>query len=75
MTIEDDMRLVSTVELIAIRERLQNSLAPFKGPVKPTELQQLQQAGRDFQIWYNFWDANFSAKYEDKGGSQMKFFA
>ena len=34
LAIEDDMRLVSTVELMAIRERVHNNLAPlFDRPV------------------------------------------
>jgi hypothetical protein len=67
MTIEDDMRLVSTVELIAIRERLHNTLAPFDGPVTSEDLEKLQQAGHNFKKWYEFWDTMFSIKYEEKG--------
>jgi hypothetical protein len=67
MAIEDDMRLVSTVELIAIRERVHNTLAPFDGPVKPEHFEELQRADRDFQNWYASWDAAFSRKYENAG--------
>ena len=75
MAIEDDMRLVSTVELIAIRERVHNTLAPFDGPVKPEHFEELHQADRDFQEWYTSWDMAFSRKYENAGLSQMKLFA
>jgi hypothetical protein len=75
MAIEDDMRLVSTVELIAIRERIHNTLAPFDGPVMPEHFEELHRADRDFQNWYASWDAAFSRKYEDAGSSQMHYFA
>ncbi|KAF8807749.1 hypothetical protein BYT27DRAFT_7189845 [Phlegmacium glaucopus] len=65
MAIEDDMRLVSTVELIAIRERVHNTLAPFDGPVKPEHFEELHRADHDFRSWYASWDAAFSRKYED----------
>lgn len=67
LTIEDDMRLVSTVELIAIRERVHNALAPFEGPVKEQDFEELRQADVDFQHWYHSWDEIFSRKYEDAG--------
>jgi len=70
MAIEDDMRLVSTVELIAIRERVHNTLAPFDGPVKPEHFEELHRADHDFRSWYASWDAAFSRKYEDKGLSR-----
>ncbi|TFY81848.1 hypothetical protein EWM64_g2171 [Hericium alpestre] len=50
LAIEDDMRLVSTVELMAIRERVTNQLAP---------------ADAEFKHWYQTWDQAFSQKYED----------
>jgi len=75
MAIEDDMRLVSTVELIAIRERVHNALAPFDGPVQPEHFEELHRADHDFRSWHASWDAAFSRKYEDAGLSHMKFFA
>ena len=74
LAIEDDMRLVSTVELIAIRERVHNALAPFDGPVKPEHFEELHRADHDFRNWYTSWDVAFSRKYEDAGLSHMKFF-
>jgi hypothetical protein len=68
------MRLVSTVELIAIRERVHNTLTPFDGPVKPEHFEELHRADLDFRNWYTSWDASFSQKYENAGLSQMIFF-
>ncbi|PPQ67094.1 hypothetical protein CVT25_005695 [Psilocybe cyanescens] len=65
LAIEDDMRLVSTVELIAIRERVHNALAPFEGPVLPEHFDELHRANADFTHWYKAWDEAFSRKYED----------
>jgi len=67
LAIEDDMRLVSTVELIAIRERVHNAMAPFEGPVKPEHFDELQRADVDFKNWYESWDEAFSRKYEHAG--------
>ncbi|KAG7099044.1 hypothetical protein E1B28_000922 [Marasmius oreades] len=63
--IEDDMRLVSTVELIMIRERVHNALAPFDEPVKDSDFEELRKADVQFQSWYATWDQCFSQKYED----------
>lgn len=65
LAIEDDMRLVSTVELISIRERVHNALAPFEVPVKPEHFEELRRADADFRNWYATWDQAFSQKYED----------
>lgn len=61
------MRLVSTVELIAIRERVHNALAPFDKPVVPDDFEELRKAKNDFECWYKLWDEAFSTKYEDAG--------
>jgi len=61
------MRLVSTVELIAIRERVHNAMAPFEGPVKPEHFDELKKADVDFKNWYEAWDEAFSRKYENAG--------
>ncbi|TFK36876.1 hypothetical protein BDQ12DRAFT_686019 [Crucibulum laeve] len=65
LAIEDDMRLVSTVELMAIRERVHNAMAPFEGPVRDDHLEALRQADHEFRTWYATWDQAFSQKYED----------
>lgn len=69
LSIEDDMRLVSTVELIAIRERVHNALGPYEGPILPQHFQELQRADLDFKSWYKTWDDKFSSKYENAGMS------
>lgn len=60
------MRLVSTVELMAIRERVQNNI-PTEGPVDHNTFQCLAQADAEFRHWYTTWDTAFSQKYEDAG--------
>ena len=68
LAIEDDMRLVSTVELMAIRERVNNNLAPtFDRPVDEHTFNVLREADMEFRNWYNTWDQAFSQKYEDAG--------
>lgn len=66
LAIEDDMRLVSTVELMALRERVHNKLSPkFDRPVDEHTFQVLREADMDFRAWYQTWDNAFSQKYED----------
>ncbi|KIP12047.1 hypothetical protein PHLGIDRAFT_27644 [Phlebiopsis gigantea 11061_1 CR5-6] len=66
LAIEDDMRLVSMVELMAIRERVHNNLAPlFERPVDDSTLNILRDADLEFRHWYQTWDHAFSQKYED----------
>ena len=68
LAIEDDMRLVSTVELMAIRERIHNNLAPlFDRPVDEHTFQVLRDADLEFRNWFATWDQAFSQKYEDAG--------
>jgi len=68
LAIEDDMRLVSTVELMAIRERVNNELAPSDyGPVDGRTIDILHNADAEFRHWYQTWDQAFSQKYEDAG--------
>ncbi|KAI0375206.1 hypothetical protein BV20DRAFT_1009380 [Pilatotrama ljubarskyi] len=66
LAIEDDMRLVSTVELMAIRERVHNNLAPlFDRAVDEITFNVLHEADMEFRNWYATWDQAFSQKYED----------
>ncbi|KAF9244539.1 hypothetical protein BU15DRAFT_85917 [Melanogaster broomeanus] len=65
LAIEDDMRLVSTVELMAIRERVHNKLSPFERAVDEATFAVIHQADSEFQNWYKTWDHAFSQKYED----------
>ncbi|CAE6502791.1 unnamed protein product [Rhizoctonia solani] len=65
LSIQDDMRLVSMVELMALREHLHDQLAPYEGPVEDRVYKVLHQAESDFRAWYEEWDHLFSQKYED----------
>lgn len=61
------MRLVSTLELMAIREKLHNSLSPSEGQVRDSDFEELRRADTAFRQWYATWDTAFSQKYEDAG--------
>ncbi|KAI9461022.1 hypothetical protein BJY52DRAFT_1117821 [Lactarius psammicola] len=66
LALEDDMRLVSMVELMSIRERITNHLLPFgHGPVDERTFDVLRNAYAEFKHWYEIWDQAFSQKYED----------
>ncbi|KAG5729514.1 hypothetical protein E4T56_gene4612 [Termitomyces sp. T112] len=65
LAIEDDMRLVSTVELMAIRERVHNAMSPIEGPVREEHFARLREADAEFTNWFKVWDHAFSQKYED----------
>jgi len=60
------MRLVSMVELMAIRERITNHLSPLSHvPVDERTVDILRSAYAEFKHWYQTWDQAFSQKYED----------
>ena len=62
------MRLVSTVELMAIRERVHTNLSPlFDRAVDEITFNVLREADMEFRNWYATWDQAFSQKYEDAG--------
>ncbi|TFK30814.1 hypothetical protein FA15DRAFT_662869 [Coprinopsis marcescibilis] len=65
LMIDDDMRLVSTVELIKIRERIHNAMSPLEGSVKSDHLDELRRADHDFDEWYRVWDGAFSEHWPD----------
>jgi hypothetical protein len=66
LAIEDDMRLVSTVELMAIRERVHNHLAPLvHEPLDDRTFKPLHVSREEFKHWYATWDQAFSQKYEN----------
>ena len=68
------MRLVSTVELMAIRERVHNNLAPlFDRAVDEITFNVLREADMEFRNWYATWDQAFSQKYEDAGMSAIHY--
>lgn len=65
LAIEDDMRLVSSVELMAVRERLHNRLTPFDTVIDDNVITMLNSAHEEFRIWFATWDKVFSQKYVD----------
>lgn len=65
--IEDDMRLVSTVELMAVRERLHNSMSSMDEPVQDSDFEELRRGDAALKGWYATWDHAFSQKYADAG--------
>jgi hypothetical protein len=64
---EDDTRLVSTVELMAVRERINNELSPIDRPVDEKTFQVLRSAKNEFEAWFATWDEAFARKYENAG--------
>lgn len=64
LAIQDDMRLCSTVELMAIRERIHNKLSPDH-PIDENTFTILREADAEFRNWFSVWDAAFSQRYED----------
>lgn len=71
LAIEDDMRLVSSVELMAVRERLHNRLTPFDTVIDDNVITMLNSAHEEFRIWFATWDKVFSHKYVDSGTSAV----
>lgn len=72
LSVEDDMRLVSTVELMAIRERVNNSMiGSTTGPVDERTFEVLRTADAEFKNWFQTWDTAFSEKYENAGQLYM----
>ncbi|KAG6818076.1 hypothetical protein H0H87_009231 [Tephrocybe sp. NHM501043] len=65
LAIEDDMRLVSMVELMVIRERINNDMSPIEGPVRDEHFARLREADTEFTTWFKVWDHAFSQKYEN----------
>jgi hypothetical protein len=65
LAVPDDMRLVSTLELMAVRERVNNKLSPVDRPIDDVTFRVLHEADLEFQTWYRNWDAPFSQRYED----------
>lgn len=65
LSIEDDARLVSTVELMVFRERAQDALAPIDRPFTDDRFLKLTEATDNFRKWYGTWDNIFSQRYPD----------
>lgn len=66
LAIQDDMRLCSMVEIMAIRERIHNRLSPDH-PIDDGTFSILREADGDFRNWFTVWDQAFSQRYEDAG--------
>ena len=65
LAIQDDMRLVSMVELMIIRERTQNQISPNENtPIDENTFRVLAQSRVNFQGWLHIWSNNFSKRYE-----------
>lgn len=65
LAIPDDMRLVSMVELMIIRERTQNATSPSdNAPIDDNTFRSLDQARQNFEGWLHIWSNNFSKRYE-----------
>lgn len=73
LAIQDDMRLCSTVELMAIRERIHNKLSPDH-PIDENTFTILKESDSEFRNWFTVWDAAFSQRYEDAGMTSCKSF-
>jgi hypothetical protein len=67
LAVEDDTRLVSTVELMALREHVHNALSPIEQSIREQDFEELQRADINFRNWYSTWNAAFAQKYEDAG--------
>jgi hypothetical protein len=72
---EDDMRLVSTVELMAARERWQNAMGPLDQSVEERTFDIASRAREEFKGWYDRWDQRFAKKYPDRGMARLLDFA
>jgi hypothetical protein len=67
LAIEDDMRLVSTVELMTLREHCQNLVGPFDKPITEDTFAIVKDFASRFRAWYEHWDKKFAEKYPDRG--------
>ncbi|KIJ46403.1 hypothetical protein M422DRAFT_165228, partial [Sphaerobolus stellatus SS14] len=71
LAIEDDMRLVSMLELIVIREHVHNKLTELDRLMNEGEdvedqiYEVLRTADNDFARWYAEWDERFGQRYPD----------
>lgn len=65
LAIADDMRLVSMVELMIIRERTHNVVNPTDNtPIDSNTFAVLRQSKDNFESWLKIWSTNFSRKYD-----------
>ncbi|EJD51772.1 hypothetical protein AURDEDRAFT_111388 [Auricularia subglabra TFB-10046 SS5] len=64
LSIEDDTRLVSTVELMMYRERVHNSLN-LQPALTDETFRVLRDAEVTFRAWFDTWDAQMAKQYTD----------
>lgn len=65
LSIADDMRLVSMVELMTLRERIHNLVgANDNAPIDSNTFAHLRQYRQHFQSWLEVWSANFSSRFD-----------
>jgi len=73
LSVEDDMRLVSMVELLVIREKVHNKLSDLdrdisegiRDGIEQEMYDVLKDADVDFRGWFHEWDDQFSTRYPD----------
>ncbi|KAH7106755.1 hypothetical protein BKA62DRAFT_684990 [Auriculariales sp. MPI-PUGE-AT-0066] len=65
LSIQDDTRLVSTVELMIYRERVHNSLGLQEPSLSESTFQVLRDAEATFRAWFDTWDARLAREYGD----------
>ncbi len=65
------MRLVSTVELMTLREQCQNLVGPFDKPVTEETFAIVKKFAIQFRGWYDRWDKQFEQKNPDRGRSTI----
>jgi hypothetical protein len=72
LSIADDMRLVSMVELMTLRERIHNLVGTIENaPVNSNTFAHLRAYRQHFQQWLEVWSNNFSSRF-DTGAFQIQ---
>ncbi|TIC10731.1 hypothetical protein E3Q14_02644 [Wallemia mellicola] len=61
-----DLRLISTMELLQIREKVHNELQPFDTRVDGHTFATLRLATVEFDSWFNNWKEHIQNKFPDK---------
>lgn len=67
LSIEDDMRLVSMVELIVLREHVHNCPGQLDNEPGEEMFASLREADYEFENWFREWDDKISQRYPDVG--------
>lgn len=73
LAILDDVRLASTVELMAIRERTTGKLAQtLNKPIDELTFRILDEADMEFDLWHNTWDKELAHQWEGKSAQLLQ---